>query len=247
MANTSSMLKYVNIFRFYQPRGYVYAIKMVFRVFKEIDLFDLSRRLNTRTIKKSEMQSKDYMWYSPVYSSVCKEMISIATQFYDSAVKYSNYGDTKVFIDLGGGLGKPSIITCEQGTFSRIISVDLDKELFEEASKNFHKYQKYRAIESVLSNVESDRDMYKLFRQIFKDYNHNYTLFVFNKNSYNSKVLRKSLKLIHKYGPKNVIYLYQNPVHSNVLLSLKYRLVATDDKSSNAQKNYKYHLYFRSL
>ena len=236
--------KYKNIYVFYRHRGFLYALKMVYRVIKEIDLFDLTRSLNTREITKKQMQNTQYMWYSPVYTNVCKEMISISSQFYNSAIKYSNNFDHKVFIDLGGGLGKPSMIACEEGTFSQIISADIDKELSEGAFNNFNKFPKYRIIKSITCNVERKGDMQVLFDVISKEYGNSYTLFVFNKNSYGSTVLRKSLELIKKYGPDNVLYLYQNPVHSAVLSSMGYRLVGTDDKPNNEHKNYKYHLYW---
>ena len=160
-------------------------------------------------------------------------MISISSQFYDSAIKYSNNNDYKVIIDFGRGLGKPSLIACEEGTFSQIIRADIDQELSEEAFKNFNISQKYRVIKSITCNVERERDMRNLINMIRKVCGNSYTLFAFNKNSYGATVLRKSLELIRKFGPNNLLYLYQNPVHSDVLSSMRYRLVATDDKPNN--------------
>ena len=237
--------KYFNIYRYHSSRSRIFALKMMLNTFKEIDLFDLVRRVDTRSIRKEKLGSVDYMWYSPVYTGVAKEMISIAYDFYNSAIKYSEFNQKTVFLDLGGGSGKPSLLACEHGSFSRVISVDVDPFLVNRAKKNFKGKGKSGVVESFLGNVEDEKHMQSLFMNISSELVNNYVLFVFNKNSYGQKVLEASLRLIDQYGPKHVIYLYQNPIHKNSFKSYDYKEFQRDAEPNNAHKNFKYILFWK--
>ena len=98
-------IKYKSIYQFHQSYGKFYALKRMFHIFLQLDLFDIKRKVNTRTIKYGKFASVDYMGYSPVYTSVCKEMIRLSHDYWLSGVRYSNYDMKTVFVDLGGGLG----------------------------------------------------------------------------------------------------------------------------------------------
>jgi hypothetical protein len=70
------------------------------------------------------------------------------------------------------------------------------------------------------------------------------TIFIFNKNSYGPTTLGKSLENIEKYF-NSIVYLYQNPIHGDVLIKRGFTQFGNDDKKSTAHKNYKYNLYFK--
>jgi len=237
--------KYKNIYKYHAKRSRLFGLRMVFNVLIQIDVFDFVRKVNTRTIKKSQMSSSEYMWYSPVYTSVAKEMMSVSIDFYNSAIKYSSNQDKSVFLDLGGGLGKPSLIALESQFFSKIINIEIDKDLADEAKTNFHSRKKYGIAESIIANVEDEKAISQLLRSIEREFDSSYTLFVFNKNSYGPNVLKKTLELLVQYGPKHIIYLYQNPVHSNLLKTFSFRVFGEDSRPSNSHKNFKYSLYWK--
>lgn len=218
---------------------------MILNTLIEIDWFDLVRRVNTREIRKISSTSTEYMWYSPVYTSVAREMITIAIDFYNSAVRYSDHDQSTVFVDFGGGSGKPCLIACESNTFSKIVSVDIDPFLVKRAEQNLYKLKRHSVAESVKGNVENREEMRSLFEKIKTELGSNYTLFVFNKNSYGKKVLENSLNIINQFGPRHVIYLYQNPIHNQSLLSHNYSEIQKDAKPNNAHKNFKYSLFWK--
>lgn len=237
--------KYVNIYRYHSTRSKIFALKMMVNTFKEIDLFDFLRRVDTRRVRKVVLGSTDYMWYSPVYSGVAKEMIHIAYDFYNSALKYSEYNQKTVFLDLGGGSGKPSMIASEHGYFSKIYTLDVDPYLVNHADGNFKSKRRYGAIQSLMGNVEDQNVMKIVFQNISSKLEENYVLFVFNKNSYGQRVLETSLRLIEAYGPRHVIYLYQNPIHWQSLVSQGYKEFQRDAEPNNAHKNFKYMLFWK--
>ena len=237
--------KYLKIYHFHSSRSKFFALKMIINTFREIDLFDMVRRVNTRSIRKANLGSMDYMWYSPVYSGVAREMISAAVDFYNSAVKYSNYTQSKVFLDLGGGSGKPSLLACENGSFSKVISVDIDAYLADRAKHNFSTKGRYKHAVSVLGNVEDRNLLCSIFRELSTELGKDYSLFVFNKNSYGQRAIKSTLQIIKDYGPENVIYLYQNPVHRQTVLSFGYMEFQRDAQPNNAHKNLKYILFWK--
>jgi len=237
--------KYLRIYRFHSSKSRIFALKMIRNTISEIDVFDLVRRVNTRSIRKVNMSSTDYMWYSPVYSGVASEMISAAVDFYNSAIKYSEYSQSIVFLDLGGGSGKPSLIACENLSFSKVVSIDLDPYLVERAKQNFSRSDRYKIAESIFGNVEDREQMGNIFHELSTAFGNDYVLFVFNKNSYGRRVLESSLQIIKQYGPKNVIYLYQNPIHKQSLISHGYMEFQRDARPNNAHKNFKYILFWK--
>jgi hypothetical protein len=103
MKKQNALVKYKSIYLFHKPYGRFYALNRMIQIFLQIDLFDLKRNVNTRTIKYGNFTNDDYMAYSPVYTSVCKEMIRLSHDYWLSGVRYSNYNMKTVFVDLGGG------------------------------------------------------------------------------------------------------------------------------------------------
>jgi len=237
--------KYKNIYKFHAKRSRLFGLRMVFTILIQIDIFDFVRKVDTRTIKKPQMNSSEYMWYSPVYTTVAKEMIWFSIDFYNSAIKYSATQDKPVFMDLGGGLGKPSLIALESQFFSKIINLEIDKDLADGAKTNFNSRKKCGIAESIIANVEDKKAISQLLRSIEREFDSSYTLFVFNKNSYGPNVLKKTLELLVQYGPKHILFLYQNPVHSNVLKTFSFRVFGEDSRPSNSHKNFKYCLYWK--
>ena len=218
----------------------------MFQIFRELDTFDLKRGVNIRTIKYGHFDNSQYMGNSMVYTSVCNEMIRLAHDYWLSGIRYSNYEMKSVFVDFGGGFGKPAILASETNKFDFVFSVDIDAELIAECNNNFSKIGlKGERLQSIIANVEDDslNALFSKINDLIGD--SNYTIFVFNKNSYGSSVLEKSLSKLRELGPTNQIYLYQNPVHSDVLIQEKFRIIAQDEFASNKHKNYKYKIYWR--
>ncbi len=133
----------------------------------------------------------------------------------------------------------------ETNKFDYVFSIDIDSELVLESRKNFKKVVKKKVnLEAMIANVE-DISLQALFEKINSLVGEEeYTLFVFNKNSYGPKVLKNSLKMLHKSGPEHQIYMYQNPIHADILLNDKFSIFAKDQFPSNKHKNYKYKLFW---
>ena len=245
MKKQNAFVKYKSIYRFHRPYGQFYALNRMVQIFRQLDMFDLKRKVNTRTIKYGKFVNDDYMGYSPVYTSVCKEMIRLSHDYWLSGIRYSNYDMKTVFVDLGGGLGKPAILAYETNKFDYVFSIDIDPDLVSECRNNFIKINKQgNRLQAFVANVE-DSTLQILFNKITELIGvEEYTLFVFNKNSYGPTVLKNSLKTLRKSGPKHQIYMYQNPLHDDVLLNEKFSLFAKDEFPSNKHKNYKYKLFW---
>ena len=103
MKKQNVLTKYKSIFNFHRPYGFMYALSRMMQIFRELDVFDLRLGVNTRTIKYGKFINAEYMGYSPVYTSVCKEMLRLAHDYWLSGIRYSNYEMKSVFVDFGGG------------------------------------------------------------------------------------------------------------------------------------------------
>lgn len=243
--------KYLTIYKFHSAYGISEGLRRVWSIFKELDLFDLTRGLNTRTIKVQSLVKMSYMPYWPAFTSVVLEMIKFSHNYYISAIRYSDLQRKIVFVDFGSGLGKVPIIAGETKKFDVCGGIEIDSELSSLGAKNFRKIEKkHRELNlfSLTGNVESSKDIAKLVdtieaRGIFTKKS---TIFIFNKNSYGPDTLKKSLKLVEKYF-SSIVYLYQNPIHGYILDELNYIQFGTDSKASTVNKNYKYKLYFKHM
>ncbi len=142
-------------------------------------------------------------------------------------------------------MGKPAILAYETNKFDYVFSIDIDPDLVSECRNNFIKINKQgNRLQAFVANVE-DSTLQILFNKITELIGvEEYTLFVFNKDSYGPTVLKNSLKTLRKSGPKHQIYMYQNPLHDDVLLNEKFSLFAKDEFPSNKHKNYKYKLFW---
>lgn len=56
-------------------------------------------------------------------------MLRLAHDYWLSGIRYSNYEMKAVFVDFGGGLGKPAILASETNKFDYVFSIDIDPEL----------------------------------------------------------------------------------------------------------------------
>ena len=143
-------------------------------------------------------------------------------------------------------MGKPAILAYETNKFDYVFSIDIDPELVSECQNNFIKINKRdNKLQALVANVE-DLTLQVVINKI-NDLigDKEYTLFVFNKNSYGPTVLKNSLKTLRKSGPEHQIYMYQNPLYEDALLDEKYSIFAKDEFPSNKHKNYKYKLFWR--
>ena len=126
-----------------------------------------------------------------------------------------------------------------------IVGIDIDQELVTAAIKNTNKISADK-VKMIYGNVESVTCISE-FQQLLNDKlcdATQTTLFVFNKNSYGPNVLRNSVLLLEKKYD-SIVYLYQNPVHHDVLINLGFTCFSQDNKLSTANKNYKYKLYLK--
>lgn len=245
--------KYTAIYKFHRSYGICEALSRVFSIFKELDLFDLRRKINTRTIKVEKLEKDTYMPYWPTFTSVANEMIRFSHNYYISAIRYSDLGRKTVFVDFGSGLGKNPIIAAESRKFDICGGLEIDLELTTEAHKNLAKIRSSRGrrfdksqVFFLTGNVEEAKSINNLVAEIKnKGIEPSLcTLFIYNKNSYGPDVMRKSIDLVEKEF-NSIVYLYQNPIHQYVLREKGFIEFGADDKPNTAHKNFKYRLYFK--
>lgn len=239
--------KYIAIYRFHRPYGFRQALIRMLSIFVELDLFDFKHKTNTRTVKYTDFSNKNYMHYVPAFTSVVKEMLMFSHNYYISSIKYSDHSRKAIFVDFGAGLFKTPIIASEIEKFALVGGVEIDPELIEGAKENIERLSG-RNSEFILinGNVEVEASSKSLVDEIKANGIDPAvsTIFIFNKNSYGPTILDKSLQNIKKYF-SSIVYLYQNPIHGEVLLKRGYVQFGEDDKKSTAHKNYKYNLYFK--
>ena len=239
--------KYLAIYRYHSKFGRVEALKRMFSIFKDLDLFDYRHGFNTRHIKVKSLEKKTYMPYWPVFTSVALEMVKFSYNYYRSAIRYSDLERKTVFVDFGAGLGKSTLVAAKTGNFDVSSGIEIDSELVEMAQPNLQRKLVKNLNTFILQgNVElqNDIDLFvsKLVELGIKPKES--TLFIFNKNSYGPEVLENSIKLIEVHF-SSIVYLYQNPIHGYVLPKLGFIEFGQDDRKTTEHKNYKYRLYFK--
>ena len=128
-------MKYLKIYKYHG--GGLRGLKRAFDLFNEVDIFDLLHKgVNTRTIKTDGYKNKQYMWYAPVYTSVSLEMIRMSLDYFNSAIRYSDFDRKIIFIDLGCGAGKTIIQADETNLFNYCGGVEIDSELKDLCDRN---------------------------------------------------------------------------------------------------------------
>lgn len=247
MKKQSVINKYVSIYKYHSSFGQIEAIKRMYSIFSDLDLFDLRHGFNTRQIKVQSLEKKTYMPYWPVFTSVALEMIKFSYNYYISAIRYSDLSRKTVFVDFGAGLGKSTLVSALTDNFNICAGVEIDQELVDLAQKNLSKKSVRNEQTFIIQgNVELESDIDN-FVSMLVDKGikpKESTLFIFNKNSYGPEVLQNSINLIEKHFD-SIMYLYQNPIHSYVLKENGFIEFGQDDKKSTANKNYKYKLFFK--
>jgi hypothetical protein len=189
------------------------------------------------------------MPYWPAFTSVVSEMIKFSHNYYISAIRYSDLNRKTVFVDFGAGLAKTPIMASNTGKFDLSGGLEIDKELVDEGNRNIERMKqdgKTNRLFLLQGNVELRDDIENLIQTI-TDYGINpksATIFIFNKNSYGPKVLENSLILIENYFD-SIVYLYQNPIHHNILTQRGYLEFGQDSTLTTENKNYKYKLFFK--
>lgn len=148
-------------------------------------------------------------------------MLSFNIEWSASYYQYSETKISPVFIDFGAGAGKTNLIALELG-FPISVAFEVDGELLTVAEANFERHKKLKKTVGVgktfLGDVTSLDDVKKLraFVESLIPNNSKLLVTAFNKNSYDAEILTKALGILNQvFG--TYIYLYQNPVHKNVL------------------------------
>ncbi len=181
------------------------------------------------------------MFYGPVYSSVSEEMIYRASDYYTSAFKYTDDNIKAAYVDLGCGSGKTLIQACSTNRFDLIAGVELIEFLASRCRKNMKIMGFSERVSVILGDVTSNNWSSQLKEQGIKESDF---IFIFNKNSYGPDILRSSIEVAQGCF-SNIIYLYQNPVHKDVLIDMGFKEFAKDASKENAHKNFKYSLLYR--
>ena len=248
-----SLGKYRRIYKFHKGTGRLQAARRMLDNLVEIDVFDATRPgVLTGEIKTAGYTNFNYMPYWPAYTSVTKEMIRQAHNYYISAVMYANRNRKSIFLDLGSGPGKNVILAAESGKFSHCFGVDIESDLVALGKENLTRLRRIKPglrttfMSIFKGNAEENSFIEEITSEIVKSglNSNDVTLFVYNKNSYGPEVLKKSLSIIESKFD-SVFYLYQNPVQQKVLIEEGYELFASDAKPNNAHKNFKYSLFLK--
>ena len=238
--------KYFAIYSYHG--GGVRGFKRCYDTFSQVDIFDFKRMfINTRENIRDGYSDSDYMFYAPVYSEVLEEMIYVAHDYWASAIRYTNYSMKTVYIDLGCGSGKTLISAHESKRFDNVYGVELLTSLADRCNQNITRVTRRNDTNKPLVynlNVEDPAWADHIISEASDPTN--LTLFIFNKNSYSSKVVQKTLDIAQSYF-KNIVYLYQNPVGEKVLDENHFECFATDSKPPTAHKNFKYKLFIKQL
>ena len=221
------------------------GLKRCLDTFFEVDLFDYLRKfINTRENIRDGYSNSNYMFYAPVYTQTCKEMIFTAHDYWSSAVKYTNFSAKTVFVDLGCGSGKSLIQALEANKFNSVFGVELQTKLVDRCESNIRKMRFRKSTEvAVFENNVEDKTWIESIAKISKP-EEDTTLFIFNKNSYDGEILAKTLDIAETHFNK-IIYLYQNPIHSEVLIEKGYKMFSMDSRKFSENKNFKYKLYIK--
>lgn len=194
-------------------------------MFWEVWRFDLSRPgvrtgFQTRPTYENPAES---MWYSPGETSTLTEMIVFSSQWVKSSSALSRENFEAVFIDLGMGAGKPSMIALESRAYLWAFGLELNPELTSLANENFQKRKASRGgrAQGLTGDVASLKSIEMLDEQIRATLPRGteYLPVFFNKNSFGRETLKASLECLDKKFPE-YIYLYQNPVHRDLLTNM---------------------------
>lgn len=196
------------------------GLKKLLRIFREIWLFDLVRPgVRTGFQSKSATLLEKYMWYSPVESTTCRQMLSFSADWIRSYFEYSSSDTVPVFVDLGSGAGKANLIALELG-FPVSVGMEFDKELVDLSTQNFAALRKLRKSTGIGFAVNGDvtnvSDLRRLRDEVESQITGRPIWVIFNKNSYGSSELDQSIDALDEILT-DYVYLYQNPVHERVL------------------------------
>tara|TARA_Y200000002_G_scaffold383102_1_gene403227 strand:- start:7379 stop:8053 length:675 start_codon:yes stop_codon:yes gene_type:complete len=213
----------LDYWRMYKSKGF----RLPIYFFLETHLFDILYKTDThKLINKDEFDQNIknlshgilYMssWTSVIKKSIKKsfEIINLPPNDYD-------------IIDLGCGKGKVLLVISKMfknGKISpRLIGIDYSKDLINIAKKNLDCINASNV--TLINNdvVEIDINFYKK----------NVILYLYN--PFDEKVLSKILDIVKN---KNIIAIYNNPLHSEVFRKYNYNLLF-EQKSWHPNKKYK--------
>ena len=189
---------------------------------KEIWLFDWRRRgIKTGFQQVNSGLELDYMWYSPTETSTCFQILRFTKDWIRSYFEYSSKKIDFVFVDFGAGAGKTNLIAAELG-FPISIAFEIDPELVQLAKQNFAnaRYSKNsRTMMKTFTGDVTNRNHVEKLKKLIESHipeGRQFILIAYNKNSYGPNALEKSIFALDKeFG--RYVYLYQNPVHKQVL------------------------------
>lgn len=206
---------------FFSARSFFGGFVRVFRVVSQVWLFDWLRPgILTGFQTRSPSLENNYMWYSPVETKVAQDMISFAREFAVSWAQYSEKNSDIVFVDLGVGSGKASLIALEVG-FSFAAGVDVDENLVELSGRNASRLKRLKKNVGESRFFVGDVSSREVLRQVRDEVANSVDgepIYVFfNKNSYGRPIVRKSLENLTSLLGR-FIYIYNNPVHEAELV-----------------------------
>lgn len=183
-------------------------------------MFDLVRPgVRTGFQSKSGALKDDYMWYSPVETRTCRQIVTFTKDWIRSYFEYSSSDTVPVFVDLGSGAGKANLIALELG-FPVSIGMEIDKELVSLARENFAAHRELRRSNSIGLVLRGDAtnrdDICRLRDEVLSHITGRPIWVIFNKNSFGSSALEQSINSLNEIVG-DYVYCYQNPVHERIL------------------------------
>ncbi len=144
----------------------------------------------TSSIKKS--RSKEFYHYQGASYSVLLRLLRTLGE------RYHSYD----FVDIGCGKGRV-LIVAEKFGFKKLVGIELDEELVEDAKKNIALYQRKTA--------DSTIDVYRINALEYTYGNKPTVYFLFN--PFNETILDKVLTRILTSNKKEAIFIYMNPLY----------------------------------
>ncbi len=167
-------------------RGLVNSVNLLRAEYKNEKFYGIA----TSVIKKSH--SKEFYHYQGASYSVLLRILNML------GTEYLSYD----FVDIGCGKGRVLIVAEKYG-FRKLVGIELDEELVEDARKNIAGYRK--------RNSDSTIDIYRInaLEYTYGDKPAVYFLF----NPFNEEVLNKVVSRIMESNKKEMIFIYMNPLY----------------------------------
>lgn len=173
-------------------------------LFKDEARWDKTLGIHTRRFKKS--RSREYFHYQGAGYKLLFKLFSAL----DPGIKHYR------FVDIGSGLGR-AVFVAEQCGFTKLVGIELDKDLYEEAGQNLHRFTPSNPKSEICfihqnaleASYENSRCVYFLF------------------NPFNRSVLEQVLRRIQSGTQEDTWFIYMNPLFREAFQSPAFEHIST--------------------